>query len=581
MREARCAKLELLSHRDFPVDDLRRELGLTAPLFEAVLDRASGDSLPLADDRRLDMKSGFYGTGNDGTGQSIFQFVHRHEFAVCVRSIIDGSGAPARSPGHCHAHRSAVVSFQGRSHCREETMKKSLVALCSCCLCCLTVLLLTVSTADARRGSGNSGGGGGTVCICHRPPGNPENAHTICIGAPAVRAHLRHGDTEGECPVTCDSGDDCRTDQFCKRADGVCAEDASGICTNRPATCPTTIAPVCGCDGTTYDNACEANAAGVTVASAGECPGGGACGGAAGDTCADDEFCKLDEGACSEEAEGVCTVIPGVCHPDFNPVCGCDGVTYSNECFAASAGASVAATGACAEGAACGGTGGATCGDGEFCLPALGDCAADAAGTCRTIPGVCPQTFLPVCGCDGITYSNVCSAASAGVGINHTGECEADQQVCGGTGGATCPTGEVCLRPDGECAADAEGVCQPTPVICSANVDPVCGCDGITYSNACVAAGAGVTVASEGECQPPEVPVACDGASGGTCAEGEFCLHADGACATDADGTCTALPLVCQPIVLEVCGCDGSTYPSACFANGNSVNVDHTGACTP
>jgi hypothetical protein len=128
----------------------------------------------------------------------------------------------------------------------------------------------------------------------------------------------------------------------------------------------------------------------------------------------------------------------------------------------------------------------------------------------------------------------------------------------------------------GECAEDAEGVCQATPVVCPASVIPVCGCDGITYSNACVAAGAGVTVASEGEC---EEPVTCDGVSGGTCAEGEFCKHADGACASDAEGTCTALPLACQPIVLEVCGCDGSTYPSACFANGAGVNVDHADAC--
>ena len=38
------------------------------------------------------------------------------------------------------------------------------------------------------------------VTICHIPPGNPENAHTIVIGAPAVPAHLElHGDSIGEC----------------------------------------------------------------------------------------------------------------------------------------------------------------------------------------------------------------------------------------------------------------------------------------------------------------------------------------------------------------------------------------------
>ena len=36
--------------------------------------------------------------------------------------------------------------------------------------------------------------------ICHIPPGNPSNARTITVGQPALKAHLAHGDTEGECP---------------------------------------------------------------------------------------------------------------------------------------------------------------------------------------------------------------------------------------------------------------------------------------------------------------------------------------------------------------------------------------------
>lgn len=35
--------------------------------------------------------------------------------------------------------------------------------------------------------------------ICHRPPGNPENEHTLQIGLSAVKAHLAHGDHEGSC----------------------------------------------------------------------------------------------------------------------------------------------------------------------------------------------------------------------------------------------------------------------------------------------------------------------------------------------------------------------------------------------
>lgn len=43
------------------------------------------------------------------------------------------------------------------------------------------------------------GAGAEKVTICHIPPGNPANAHTIVVGAPAVQAHLAHGDSVGEC----------------------------------------------------------------------------------------------------------------------------------------------------------------------------------------------------------------------------------------------------------------------------------------------------------------------------------------------------------------------------------------------
>jgi hypothetical protein len=38
------------------------------------------------------------------------------------------------------------------------------------------------------------------VLICHIPPGNPGNAHDICVGKSAVEPHQqRHGDTLGTC----------------------------------------------------------------------------------------------------------------------------------------------------------------------------------------------------------------------------------------------------------------------------------------------------------------------------------------------------------------------------------------------
>jgi len=39
----------------------------------------------------------------------------------------------------------------------------------------------------------------GKALVCHIPPGNPGNAHWICVGSPAVRAHDDHGDNPDAC----------------------------------------------------------------------------------------------------------------------------------------------------------------------------------------------------------------------------------------------------------------------------------------------------------------------------------------------------------------------------------------------
>lgn len=41
--------------------------------------------------------------------------------------------------------------------------------------------------------------GNSKVTICHIPPGNPSNLHTITVGASAVPAHIAHGDYLGAC----------------------------------------------------------------------------------------------------------------------------------------------------------------------------------------------------------------------------------------------------------------------------------------------------------------------------------------------------------------------------------------------
>lgn len=51
-------------------------------------------------------------------------------------------------------------------------------------------------------GPGTTNNGVPKVQICHVPPGNPSNAHTIVVGQPAVDDHLAHGDSPGACPLS-------------------------------------------------------------------------------------------------------------------------------------------------------------------------------------------------------------------------------------------------------------------------------------------------------------------------------------------------------------------------------------------
>lgn len=61
-----------------------------------------------------------------------------------------------------------------------------------------------------------------------------------------------------------------------------------------------------------------------------------------------------------------------------------------------------------------------------------------------------------------------------------------------------CDEGYYCKKPVGQC--DAAGICEPFPTVCPNLWEPVCGCDGETYANCCVAAVSGVSVSYEEEC---------------------------------------------------------------------------------
>jgi hypothetical protein len=106
---------------------------------------------------------------------------------------------------------------------------------------------------------------------------------------------------------------------------------------------------VCGCDGQTYDSACEAIRAGVQVAHEGLCEPESRCLDDSG--CAAGEHCVPVPGLClivmSPTVPKECVAVPDVCAPDDEPVCGCDLKTYASACEANKAGAGVAYTGKC------------------------------------------------------------------------------------------------------------------------------------------------------------------------------------------------------------------------------------------
>ena len=144
--------------------------------------------------------------------------------------------------------------------------------------------------------------------------------------------------SQGECSIACETNEQCPSDQYCERSIGDC--QSPSMCRMRLAQCADVWSPVCGCDGRTHRNPCEASRDGTTIAHFGPCA---TC--QASDECAQGEYCHKEEGC---EGSGVCLMRPDACTEQWVPVCGCDGITYSNTCHAEAAGANVAFAGQCA-----------------------------------------------------------------------------------------------------------------------------------------------------------------------------------------------------------------------------------------
>ncbi|MET0386576.1 MAG: Kazal-type serine protease inhibitor domain-containing protein [Polyangiales bacterium] len=189
------------------------------------------------------------------------------------------------------------------------------------------------------------------------------------------------------------------------------------------------------------------------------------------------------------------------------------------------------------------------CGAGTFCNYPIGSgCGASdpGVGECLSVPEVCPDIEMPVCGCDGRTYMNPCFAAQNSVSVRNTGACDGREEdgctyrgqfydvgetfpagdgcntcscraggvvtcsqitcnpaaTCGGLADQGCPSGQYCrYAPNDACGDNNEfGTCATMPFACAIPLDPTCGCDGRTYDSPCHAAMAGISVAADGPC---------------------------------------------------------------------------------
>ncbi len=168
------------------------------------------------------------------------------------------------------------------------------------------------------------------------------------------RGPIGKADTYGQCMEIdikyCGgkSSGSCWCDELCESY-GDCCSDYQAECVDDGGSCDPTM--ICGMaisciDGQWYPTTCGPANCDAPMGACGEPE---SCGGFAGLTCAEGEFCSyaVEDGCGFADGTGTCEVKPELCAEIYSPVCGCDGENYSNSCRANAAGTSVKQTGDC------------------------------------------------------------------------------------------------------------------------------------------------------------------------------------------------------------------------------------------
>lgn len=253
-------------------------------------------------------------------------------------------------------------------------------------------------------------------------PPMPDTAPPVDAGYSADAGQICYGDHR------------CASTEVCERT----SCDAPGTCEIKPSgwVCDMWGSyPVCDCEGRTWYNDCQRRRGGASKAYEGECivPDSGMPDVERTDaiiwtTCISTGVCgegkTCDLAGCAAEGYVTCIPTPGDCGSEEAPVCGCNGVTYGNDCLRVKSGFALDHAGAC-EGEAFGNCSATEpCPEGQVCD--LRSCAADASGICMLQPISCNGMQSTLCTCIGRTYPNDCERLRPGMielALDHEGAC--------------------------------------------------------------------------------------------------------------------------------------------------------------